>query len=173
MKKILFLAVMLLMAGTATAQLLTSTTYTKAQSERKNFFGIELGIGGLTGDVKDGGLAVELGFRDTYMFTPNVGWDIIKISGRTGTKHFSELLIAQAMTGVRGVSPVVFGESTIYANFGGGYGHSFEYEKGGFAWELGAGLNVTPHFSVGAVYNSTNISGGNYGYVGGRVGFTF
>lgn len=173
MKKFLFLAVMLIMTGTASAQLLTSTTYTKAQTERKNHFAIDLGIGGLVGDVEDGGLGIELGFRDTYMFTPNVGWDIIKISAHTGTSHFTELLNLQAKTGIRGVSPVLFGEATAYANFAGGYGYLTDYEEGGFAWELGAGLNVTPHISIGAVYNSTKINGANYGYVGCRVGFTF
>ena len=173
MKKILFLAVLLIMASTASAQLLTSTTITKQKAERKNHFAIEVGIGGITGDLDDGGLGVELGLRDTYMFTPNVGWDILKISAHTGTNHFTELLNLQAKTGIRGVRPILFGNATAYANFGCGYGYMTDFEKGGFAWEIGAGLNFTPNIALGAVYNSTRISGFDYGYVGGRVGFTF
>lgn len=154
MKKLLLLAVMALFTSSTFAQLLTSSRV--ARGDRAHNIWVDLGVGTVTGDAENTGVAVDLGFRWTKMFTENVGWDILKLSGQTDTKSFKEALNAQVKTGVRGVSPVLFGNSTIYANFAGGYGYYFDMEKGGFVWEIGAGVNITPRFAVGINYNNAN-----------------
>ena len=60
----------------------------------------------------------------------------------------------QAKTGVRGVTPVLFGNSgTLYANLALGYGYYTHVEEGGVAWEIGAGANFNKNISLGISYN--------------------
>lgn len=154
MKKLFLVALMAVFTSSAFAQLITSnrTVYNKSHN-----VWVDFGVGTYTGDWNNTGVGLDLGFRYTKMFTDNIGWDIVKFSVQTDTKNFSNALYLQGKTGLRVVSPVVFGESKIYANFAGGYGRYFgDIKEGGFAWEIGAGLNVTPRFAVGINYNSCN-----------------
>lgn len=177
MKKIILLAVMMLMTASAYAQLVTSTRVVKHAGENKNEFSINLTAGGFTGDAHDTGFGLELGLKYAYRFHPNFAWDVIKVATIADTKHFQDNLQIQALTGVRGITPVLFGNSTAYLNLAGGYGYYTHIEEGGFAWEVGAGLNVTPKFAVGVEFNSTRLSfdhgSSNIGFVGARLGYTF
>ena len=177
MKKMILLAVMMVMTASAHAQLVTSTRVVKHGGENRNEFSINLTGGGFTGDTYDAGFGLELGLKYAYRFHPNFAWDVIKVAAITDTKHFKESMQIQGLTGIRGITPVVFGNSTIYVNAAGGYGYYTHIEEGGFAWEVGAGLNITPKFSVGIEYNSTHISydhgSSNVGLIGARFGYTF
>ena len=173
MKKLLLIAVLFIMASTANAQLLTSTTLYETKQPHRNHFALDLGFGGYTGDIEGGGLALELGFRDTYDINEYLSVDIIKIGAHSGTDDIGGLLNLQAKTGVRGFTPILFGQSRMYANFGLGYGYFTDAEKGGFAWEVGAGLDITRHIAVGFVYNTNKFYSYNISTIGGRVGFTF
>ncbi len=160
MKKIIFAITMLLVASTASAQLIKSTSVAVQKSAKKNYFAIEFGSGFFTGDIEKGGAVLDLSLRDTYMFHPNIGWDILKFTAQTGTGGFADCLDLQIKTGVRGMTPVLFGQSTIYVNAGAGYNYwvGDAGQAGGFTWEAGAGLNITPHFLVGINYSSVKVN---------------
>ena len=167
MKKYFVFAIVAMFALASQAQIVSSRSsrITHERGEHHPSIWVDLGLGTFTGDAEDTGLGLDLGFRWTNMFTENIGWDVVKISAQTDTKNFTEALNVQGKTGIRGVTPVLFGNSTLYANFGGGYGYYTDIEEGGFVWEVGAGINVTPRFSVGINYNSANYS---YEYGSGR-----
>lgn len=157
MKKIFVLAFMAMFSLAIQAQIVSSrssritTTYT----ERTPAIWLDFGPGFFTGDAEDTGLGIDLGFRWNHMFTENIGWDILKVSAQTDTKNFGDALNIQAKTGIRGVTPILFGNSSLYANLAGGYGYYTDIEKGGFVWEVGAGINLTRKFAIGINYNST------------------
>lgn len=158
MRKFFVLALMALFTMASQAQIVSSRSsrITRERTVHKPVIWADLGVGTFTGDPEDTGVAIDLGFRWNHMFTENIGWDILKISAQTDTKDFTESLNVQGKTGIRGVTPVLFGNSTLYANFAGGYGYYTDIEEGGFVWEAGAGINITPCFSVGINYNSAN-----------------
>ncbi len=168
MKKILFVALMAVFSVSANAQIVTSNR--TVHSSAHNFW-VDFGLGAYTGDYKNGGLGMDLGFRWNKMFHENVGWDIIKVAAQADTKHFKESISLKAMTGIRFESPVLFGQSKAYANFAGGYGHMFDMKKGAFTWEVGAGLKVSPRFNVGVAYDSWSKDGFNIGYINLKVGY--
>ena len=178
MKKILLFAIMAMFAIGSQAQIISSrsTGITKVQSPRSHNIWIDLGTGVFTGDLEEGsGVGIDLGGRWTKMFSENVGWDILKINAMTDTKNFGESLNVQFKTGLRGVTPVLFGNSSAYVAAAAGYGLFTDEAESAFVWEVGAGLNVTPRFAVGVYYNGiswsremkvTYVSGYNtkYGY---------
>ena len=135
---------------------------------------VEVGYGTCTGDIGEGG-GCELALRYTHMFSEIIGWDILKIGASTATDYFTDMLDLQAKTGVRLISPVIFGNSTLYANGALGYGYYTHGEQGNFCWEAGAGLNITPRISVGAAYSSNTFSShgfhSNNGLISLRVSF--
>jgi len=158
MKKIILISFVTLFTLAAQAQIVSSRS-SRITTEHRDYhpaIWVDLGPGLYTGDVKDTGVAIDLGFRWNHMFTENIGWDILKISAQTDTKNFKEALNIQGKTGIRGVTPILFGNSSLYANFAGGYGYYTDIEKGGFVWEVGAGINISSRFSVGINYNSAN-----------------
>lgn len=177
MKKIILVAIMAIMTTSAFAQIVSSQssriTREKKEARTTSSIFVDLGVGVFTGDTYDTGAGVDLGFRWNRMFTPNIGWDILKISAQTDTKHFTESLNVQAKSGIRGVSPVLFGNSSIYANAAAGYAYFTDPSDGGFVWEVGAGLNVTPRFAVGVAYNSIHINDADAGLVSLRLSYGF
>lgn len=164
MKKIIILSLLAIstLASQAQSQIVSSRSQrietTTVRTEHTSHIFLDLGVGAFTGDYDDSGVGVDLGFRWNQMFTPNIGWDILKINCQTDTKNFTECIDIQAKTGVRGVSPVLFGNCTAYANAAVGYGYWTDPSEGGVAWEVGAGLNITPRFAVGVFYNASNFS---------------
>lgn len=159
MKKIFLSAILGLFAIAGQAQIVSSTSsrITVTHKERTPSLFLDLGAGGFTGDAD--GFGVDLGLRWTHMFSPSIGWDVLKVSAQSTIDEPIDDLNIQAKTGIRGVSPVLFGASgTVYANFAGGYGYYTDIEEGGFAWEIGAGVNFNKHISLGIVYNSCNYS---------------
>lgn len=179
MKKIFVIAILALMTVTASAQLITSSRVSRG--EKAHNWWVDLGAGGFTGDAEDSSLGLDLGLRYTKMWG-NFGWDIIKISATTDVDHFSEALDLQVKTGARYVSPEIFGNMKAYVNAGIGYGlYPDNTDNKGLAWEVGAGIMITPRISGGIVYNNQhytyeneyyNIEKGiNIGFIGVRFGF--
>ncbi|MBR1469449.1 MAG: outer membrane beta-barrel protein [Prevotella sp.] len=156
MKKIFLIAFMAVFTSSAFAQLMTARMTTVKRSASTVW--IDLGPGLYTGDVDDAGAGIDLGIRFTKMFGGGIGWDIFKASAQTGTSKFTEILDVQAKTGVRYVSPVLFGNQSLYANLGAGAGYYTDMDKFGFVWEVGAGINITPRVSLGIAYNSHSFS---------------
>lgn len=160
MKKTIFIALLAMFTLASQAQIVSSRSSritTQKAGHTPSIF-VDFGAGAFTGDIEDAGVALDLGLRWNHMFTENIGWDILKVSAQTSTKEFTEALNVQGKTGIRAVTPVLFGNSTLYANFAGGYGYYTDIEEGGFVWEVGAGINITPRFAVGINYNSANYS---------------
>ena len=114
------------------------------------------------------GVGMNVGLRYTKMFNNYIGWDVLKINAQTDLSHFKELLDLQAMTGLRLVSPVIFGHQTAYltAAIGGSYFTS--QNKGNFAWEGGIGINISPKTTIGAFYNDQIIYETHIRFVGVR-----
>ncbi|MBP3766792.1 MAG: hypothetical protein J6I31_00735 [Prevotella sp.] len=168
MKKLFLVAILAVLTSSVYAQLLTSTRVSR--SERAHNVWVDLGAGAYTGDYENGGLGLNLGLRWNKMFNQYVGWDIIKVAAQADTKDFGSSISAEALTGIRGASPVLFGNSTAYANFAGGYLYNFDSKEGAFVWEIGAGLNVTPRFSVGVAYDSWSKNSFTTGFVNLRLG---
>lgn len=171
MKKILLFAIMAMFALSSQAQIVSSrsTGITKIKTPSSHKICIDLGTGIFTGDLDDkSGVGVDLGGRWTKMFSENIGWDILKINAMTDTKNFTKALNVQFKTGIRGVSPILFGNSSAYVAGAAGYGLYVEEGESAFVWEVGAGLNVTPRFAVGVYYNgiswSHDIKVPNYSY---------
>lgn len=187
MKKAFVILTLALGSLTMSAQGFGSSSYD--EDFKKHEFSPMLGIGGVLGDGTEKGFALELGLKYAYRFHPNIAWDAVKVSAITMPEHFTESMQIQALSGFRGITPVLFGNSTLYANFGAGYGYYTDLETGGFAWEVGAGVCINQRFSVGIVYNSTHISGetiedpyhgyefaapsSNPGFIGARFAYTF
>lgn len=134
------------------------------ESDRHNF-GIELGIGG-TGD-----LSVDLGIRWQMTLHENIAWDVITLKAVADVENnFSESITPELMTGIRLISPD-FAGLTAYANGRLGYAYNIDADDGGFAYELGAGINVTRNIYLGYVYNGFKIGDGKVNYHALRIGF--
>ncbi len=171
MKKVFVLTIVVLIAVSGKAQIVSSRSsmITREYKPTKNQFWFDCGIGIYTGDITDYykdryynddegmGMALDLGFRWTKMYTDNIGWDVLKLSAQSDLKHIGKMVDVQLKSGVRGVSPVLFGNSTIYGNVALGYGYYIYHEKGDFVWEVGAGINITPKLSIGVSYNNHSL----------------
>jgi len=162
MKKLFVLALLAMFTLGTQAQIVTSRStrieqVPKEKSPKTNFFCVDLGTGIFTGDWEDGDVGIDLGFRWTKMFIEYVGWDIIKANAMTDAGNWDTLNV-QFKTGVRGQSPVLFGNARAYANFCAGYALMTYEADSGFTWEVGAGLNLNQHFSVGIAYNGLTYS---------------
>lgn len=159
MKKFFVLTLLSLVCVVSNAQLVRGTSYYKEKSPSKLW--LDLGVGTTSGDWEDGAV-LNLGLRYNKVFTENISWDIIKVNAQTNTEEFGDFLTLQALTGLRGTTPVLFGSNgSIYANAAVGYGYMLDPGEGGFTWEVGAGVNLTQKLSLGIVYGSQNV---DFGY---------
>lgn len=175
MKKFLLLVLVAFISSTMSAQLVTSTTVSKTKkvSGNSGMF-MEVGIGTLGADWEGDGIALDLGFGYRKGFSEYVAWDIFKIKAVAEVANLSESLTPQIMTGIRGTTPVLFGNMTAFGSFSAGYGHNIDFEAGGFAYEAQIGLNITPKLYVALVYDNQKLSWEDYdGYeYDAKVGFT-
>ena len=173
MKKYLLMALIAMFTVTAQAQIVhsQSSRITRTKGAHTPSIFADLGIGAFTGDAESAG--IDLGLRWSKMFNPNVGWDILKVSAQTSFKDFDKALDLQAKTGIRGVTPVVFGNSTLYGNFAAGVGYFVDPDELGFAWEVGAGVNLSQRCALGVVYNNNNYSKRGYNFKIGLVSLRF
>lgn len=134
-------------------------------------------IGYVTGDIDSGfGVSLNLGYR--WHVGSGFNWDILSVGANSEVSNFTETLDLRFLTGVRYNSPAVLAGKSLYANFGLGY-HLLtdNTDIGGFAWEIGAGVNLSSKVSVGIIYEASHYSedgaSANWGLVGARVGFNF
>ena len=167
MKKMFMMALMAAMTLTASAQLITSNRTVRGDRAHNVWIDLGAGIGTESGAK---GANFDLDIRFNKMFHENVGWDILKIGASTNTEDFGKSIWLKALTGIRGESPVLFGNAKAYANFAGGYGYHIDAEKGGFTWEVGAGLKLTPRFNIGIAYESITINSHSSGSIGLLLG---
>ncbi len=174
MKKVVLMLVAVLVCTTMSAQLVTGTTYTKAKKEKSSALWLDMGVGSMK-DVD--GIGVDLGLRWNTQIMDYLSWDVFKIKAQANTDFISESLTAQALTGLRAQTPVLFGNATAFAALGLGYGYCFDVEAGGLDWDLSVGINITPRIMLGVGYNdqAIKIDGytGHFKYTSFRVGFNF
>jgi opacity protein-like surface antigen len=148
---------------------------------------VETAIGAIVGDVDtDFGWNVGLGYR--WHISYGFCWDVLKLGINTIPSNFSkETLDWRVLSGFRYNSPRFIAGKSLYANVAFGY-HILDGGKDGkhgLAYEIGAGINLTRHLSLGiswdaSSYNSTytykknsyseNIS---WGIVGLKLGCQF
>lgn len=177
MKKFLLLVLVAFVSTTMSAQLVTSTTVTKTKSETKSGIFWEVGVGTLGADWNNDGVALDLGVGYRKSYSEYLAWDIFKVKAIAEVANFSESITSQVMTGIRGTSPVLFGNMTAFGSFSAGYGTNFELEEGGFAYEIQAGFNFTSKFYAAIVYDNQSISfeegDANISFTGLRLGLRF
>lgn len=158
MKRKLFLFSLAVWAliGSVQAQLAGSELFNRHESSqstngfKKNCFGLDFGVG----SVKDGeGTEFDFGMRWLHNFSPYIGWDVIGIKAVANTKDVVASATPQAMTGIRGTSPILFANMTAYAGFRMGYGYNVDSEIGGLCYEFSFGINLTKKIYIGYAYN--------------------
>lgn len=178
MKKYLLLVLITFVTCSMSAQLVTSTTVSKTKKQVNNsgmFF--EVGIGALGGDIEGDGVSLDLGLGYRKGFNQYIAWDILKVKAMAEVSNLGETITPQLMTGIRGTSPTLFANVTAYGSFSGGYGYVIDAEEGGFAYEIQAGLNITPKFYVAFVYDNQGLSFEgydiNFSFTGARLGIRF
>lgn len=160
-------------------------------NRRINHSGIFLNptVGLLTGDLdEDLGVDLTLGYR--FHIVNGFSWDIAKIGFSTGVSDAQGRLTMRFLSGLRYNSPAMFGGKSLYADCA--FGYSFltdETDFGGFAYEVGAGINLSRKVSLGIVWEGNNpryswvenyvdnyyeyTIKANYGTIGFRLGLNF
>jgi len=158
MKKILLLVLVAFISTTMSAQLVTSTTVTKTKKQSNSGMFMEVGLGTLGADYENDGIALDLGFGYRKNFSEYLAWDILKIKAVAEMSNLGETLTPKIMTGIRGTTPVLFGDMTAFGSFSAGYGHWIDFEEGGFVYEAQIGLNITSKLYAAFVYENQGIS---------------
>ncbi len=182
MKKLLTVIAALCCILGASAQRAGEATIWNDNSEynHSGFF-INPTLGVITGDVDtDFGIDLTLGYR--WNFAGGLSWDILKVGANTGVSNFSDLMTLRFLSGIRYNSPEVIGDKSLYADFSLGYCLLTEdTDFSGFAYEVGAGVNLSPSVSLGIVWEGNNpryeddfyIYKFSYGTFGLRLGLSF
>lgn len=164
MKQTIILAAMLLASIGISAQ---DWDFGGGYETNRHNFGVEIGLGG-TGDV-----TVDVGAKWQMNLHEYVAWDVVTAKAMADVEHnFSKSLTGELLTGVRGISPD-FAGLTAYATIKGGYAYNFDATDGGFAYELGLGVNITRTIYVGYAYNGYKIDRAKVNYHALRWGFLF
>lgn len=138
-------------------------------------------IGLMTGDVdNDLGIDLTIGYR--WNFTEGFSWDIVKVGANTGVSNFTENMTLRFLSGLRYNSPEIIWDKSLYADVALGYCVLTDVtDLNGFAYEIGGGFNLTPHISLGLVWEGNcptfDFYGDtykvNYGTIGLRLGLNF
>ncbi|MDE6540699.1 MAG: hypothetical protein K2L74_01665 [Muribaculaceae bacterium] len=183
MKKILIAFVMLFGAFAANAQRASEATiWNEDYDFNHSGFFLNPTIGVMTGDRFNGfGFDITAGYR--WHAGSGFNWDILKVGMNTETSYFGEMFSLRFLSGFRYNSPALFAGKGLYVDFGLGYQVStYEGDLSGFAYEVGAGVNLTRLISLGLVWEGNNTSGDVYegstrvdgwGLFGVRLGLNF
>jgi hypothetical protein len=134
----------------------TITSPLFAQSEKRNSFGLDVG---LSTPTKPFTLGVSLDFRYLHDFNSKFGWDIFDVQVGTPVKGFSdavkkpEQLGLLLMTGPRVYAPI--DEKTrAFFSVKGGYCTNVTFDgRSGFCIEPQIGVCLTKAFSLSFAYN--------------------
>lgn len=144
-------------------------------------FVTDITAGVLTGDMDtDFALGVKLGYR--WHIYNGLNWDIVSVGASTGVSNFAEAMNLRFLTGFRYNTPVDLIGKSLYVNFGLGYCLSTDdTDWGGFAYEVGAGVNLNRLISLGIVWEGSNWSASydgwdfsaKFGIIGVKLGLNF
>lgn len=153
----------------------TASTY-----ENHSGMFVEPAIGLMVGDCDtDFGIGVGFGYR--WHIANGFSWDVLKISGNTGVSHLSEMFDARFLTGIRYTTDAIIPGRSVYVNLAMGWNILPDQpEWTGFAYEIGAGLNLTNHVSLGLVWEGNCLKYEDPGYpsmhnglLGVKLGYQF
>lgn len=140
-------------------------------------WGVDVGIGKMA-DVR-GNVGFMGGLRYQYNVHRFLGWDVLGVNyvGQTVKDEGLGPSVLQGMMGLRGKTPAVYEDISAYLGLRMGYGYDFYLDDGGLAFELNVGVNVTPHASVGYVFNMQKVNQSafsvKYKFHGLKLGYTF
>lgn len=164
-KTLFFLTGFLLLTTTLHAQ---KWSFDNKSDSKQNWFGIDLGVGSMK-DIN--GTGIDFGLRYLRSYSSYIAWNVINVKAIANTEDFEKTITPQVMTGIKLTSPKVLKDISIFGGFKGGYGYNIDSDKGGFCYEIEAGLNLTRNIFIGYAYNNQKISEGNIKYSAFRIGF--
>ena len=138
MKKLLFLVMAAFISSAMNAQLVTSTTITKTKTKKQtdSYLFMEVGLGTLGADYENDGIALDLGIGYRKKINEYLVWNILKFKAVTEVSNLKETITPKIMTGIRGTSPVLFGNMSAYGSINAGYGYWIDFDEGGFVYEI-------------------------------------
>lgn len=169
---------------TASAQRAGEYNLTSSDSQwSKSGVFLNVGAGAAVGDViTDLGASIDLGYR--YHFGNGFCWDIFRVSyynfSITEDAEFGSSM--RFLTGFRYNSVPLLAGKPLYGTFQLGYQMNlYDTEVNGFAYEIGAGVLLTPTVSLGLVWegNTADFDGYydsetvHYGIIGLKLGINF
>ncbi|MDE7472492.1 MAG: hypothetical protein K2M68_02790 [Muribaculaceae bacterium] len=186
MKK--FLLVFALLAGALSVSAQRAGEFSMWSNENSDInhsgFFLNPAIGLVTGDCEDDfGVSLQLGYR--WHIASGFNWDIVKVGANTGVSNFTEMLDLRFLSGFRYNSHEILAGHSMYADVAFGYNFLTDVSEGGFAYEVGVGVNLTRTLSLGLVWEGSNVSyddwfygrytevSAKWGTLGVRLGINF
>lgn len=171
MRKILIFLFTLIIASSVSAQ--------RASDSDLNWYESDINHSGVFTDASAGiftggtdfGLSLKLGYR--LNIYDGLSWDTISVGSGSGISEFMDYLTLRLLTGFRyNTNEDLIGKS-LYANVGLGYCMAIddtEIEGNSFAFEIGAGINLSRLISVGIVWEGSTF---DWGIAGIKLGLNF
>lgn len=176
MKKLLLLIAVVTISITGYAQSGASNSTGMYLEGSVGYMKLKASADGENFSVDLDGIALDLGLGYRHAINPYLTWNTLKFNVMTTLSDLSETITPQLKTGLRGTSPE-FSNMSLYGEANFGIGYQIEWEKFGFAYDLGIGLNVTPKIAVGFNFNSQRVSvyGATlkYNFYGAKIAYTF
>lgn len=184
MKKLIFATLLSLFAIPSFAQRASDADVSSwGGDESWNHSGAftELVLGGVVGDMDgDFGVGVNLGYR--LHIWNGICWDVLKVGINGGVSHLSDTLDMRFISGLRYNTPAVVGGKSLYLNCAFGYHFLTDNtDLDGFAYEVGAGVNLNPNFSMGITWEASQAETDgyysdydyNWGIIGLKLAYQF
>lgn len=183
MKKIIIASLLSLFAIPTFAQRASDADVSYMGDENWNHSGAftELVLGGQVGDVDaDFGVGLNFGYR--LHIWNGISWDVAKIGVNTGVSHFTDVLDLRFLSGFRYNTPNFVAGKSLYLNCAFGYHFLTDNtDLDGFAYEVGAGVNLNPNFSMGITWDASqsDVEGyysdysWNWGIIGLKLAYQF
>lgn len=186
MKKFLVVFTLLLGAVSMSAQRAGEVSMWSNETSEINHSGmfVNPAIGLQTGDCDDDfAVSLQLGYR--WHIASGFNWNIFEAGANTGVSNFTDMLDLRFLSGFRYNSPEIVAGRSLYVDVAFGYNYLTKIKEGGFAYEVGAGVNLNRLVSLGLVWEgstaSYSVGYGRYsadvdakwGTVGIRLGLNF
>jgi hypothetical protein len=127
---------------------------------------IETHLGAVVGDVADTGFGWGFGIGYRWHISSGFCWDVAKLAANTDVTNFTDMLDVRVLSGFRYNSPRFVAGKSLYLNAAFGY-HIMTQDSDykGFAYEVGTGVNLTRHLSLGLTWDASSYK---YEYYYGR-----
>lgn len=111
---------------------------------------VETSLGAVVGDVSETGFGWGVGVGYRWHIANGICWDIVKAGMNTDVLNFTDALTVKALSGIRYNSPRIIGDKSLFVNAAFGYHlNTSNTDINGFAYEVGTGINLSKHISLG------------------------